>query len=612
MRGQKNLPQVRIPTASQSLAFASSILVPLSALAEEVAKADTDSKLSSSMTMDDGMRNGLFVLGASGVFVLLFKGLIAGGGLYYLNSLREESNQKNSLQRALDEFLGETDEPEEFLTIERLNDKLESYEYSFNKASVSKTAALRPQVLKALQRRFGIDLASFDLDSETIDKIKQAAEKYSNKDYDLKKKLGEALAEARADVLKIKKDGSPNFGSITDRFFGNKFAKAQALQRKRFDGETEFLSALSDALPASNASALAETFKPSFLGDDTRLGVGSLDAISALQEASTHTQSNAKHVWALEFFGDVQASQVKNLRKEVTAVIRSANVSRGDEVVLVLNTGGGTVVGYGLAGAQLDRIKKAGLRLTVCVEQIAASGGYLMGCVAHELVASPFAVLGSVGVITEIPNAYERLKKEGLVFKTATAGKYKRTVTPTKKITPEDEKKLAEDLEKVLVLFKSWVTKNRPTLDIEKIATGETWFGPDALEMKLVDRLATLDDVLLEHIDNGAEVFSVKAEKPRKAGPAFLKPKGFLDVLKRYSSSNDALSLFSRMLSSSKAPYDGQGDWLQSQDVIPRFTETDSHMLGYQAMMKKPEGSAEPRLYWEDGNDRMDQTWNGF
>ena len=160
--------------------------------------------------------------------------------------------------------------------------------------------------------------------------------------------------------------------------------------------------------------------------------------------------------------------------------------------------------------------KAAGLHLTICVEQVAASGGYMMACVADHLVAAPFAVLGSIGVITEQPNVYERLQKEGIKFNTITAGKYKRTLTPTKKVEDADVRKLKQDIEQILKLFKGFVATNRPKLDIEAVATGETWFGPDALERQMVDELATVDDVLLRHVDAGAQVYGVTyAEKPK-------------------------------------------------------------------------------------------------
>merc|ERR1711937_214980 len=180
---------------------------------------------------------------------------------------------------------------------------------------------------------------------------------------------------------------------------------------------------------------------------------------------------------------------------EVMAVLQTADAEgRGDEVLLVL--------------------KKAGLPLTICVEQVAASGGYLMACVADKIIASPFAVLGSIGVISEIPNVYERLKDEGIKFQTVTAGKFKRTLTPTKKITKEDLAKSEEDIAEIFELFKGWVEQNRPQLDIDEVATGETWFGPAALEKGLCDEIKTVDDVILEHIDDNYNVYKVKYEPP--------------------------------------------------------------------------------------------------
>merc|ERR1712087_439016 len=176
--------------------------------------------------------------------------------------------------------------------------------------------------------------------------------------------------------------------------------------------------------------------------------------------------------------------------------------------------GGGTVTGYGLAAGQLARLKENGLKLTIAVEQVAASGGYMMSCVADRIVASPFAVIGSIGVISEIPNVYERLKEEGIQFQTVTAGKFKRTLTPTKKITKEDLQKSEEDIAEIFDLFKGWVEENRPQLNIDEVATGETWFGPAALEKGLCDEIKTVDDVLLDYIGNNYNVYQVKYDPP--------------------------------------------------------------------------------------------------
>jgi serine protease SohB len=188
-------------------------------------------------------------------------------------------------------------------------------------------------------------------------------------------------------------------------------------------------------------------------------------------------------------------------------------------VVLELDSGGGTVTGYGFAAAQLERLKAAGLPLTICVTEVAASGGYMMACTADRLVAGPLAILGSIGVITDIPNVYERLKKEGVVFNTVTAGKYKRQLTPTKQTTDKDLAKTKQDLEDILTLFKGFVKRNRPKLDIDDVATGEIWFGPDALEKKLCDELATVDEVLMGLVQDGHDVFQVTTSAAR---PTFI------------------------------------------------------------------------------------------
>jgi signal peptide peptidase SppA len=282
--------------------------------------------------------------------------------------------------------------------------------------------------------------------------------------------------------------------------------KVQKVQGKMLANELEFLESLSEILTASQAASLAAVLKPGD-GEVPNPGSGAVEVLSAAsaRERATHTPQT----YVLRFFGDVQASQVENLRQEITAVLQQADKERGDEVVLVLDTGGGTVVGYGLAQAQLLRLKSAGLKLTVVVEQVAASGGYLMACTADEILASPYALIGSIGVLGEIPNFYERAKQEGVTFSTITAGKYKRTLTPFKKLDPEDVKKVTQEIEEIFDIFKGTVSENRPGLDIEKVATGEVWLGRDALALGLVDGLTTTDDVLLERVKAGRDVLSV-------------------------------------------------------------------------------------------------------
>lgn len=205
-----------------------------------------------------------------------------------------------------------------------------------------------------------------------------------------------------------------------------------------------------------------------------------------------------KSVFVLDFDGDIKASAVAHLREEISVIISSAKA--GDEVVIRLESGGGQVNAYGLAAAQLVRIKDAGLILTVCVDKISASGGYMMACVADKIIASDFAVIGSVGVVSQLPNFHELLKKHNIGYEMFTAGEYKRTVTIFGENDDEDRVKHQADIERIHELFKTFVKKHRPKLDVEKIATGEIWFGQDALDLGLIDEIGTSDGYVLELI----------------------------------------------------------------------------------------------------------------
>lgn len=201
----------------------------------------------------------------------------------------------------------------------------------------------------------------------------------------------------------------------------------------------------------------------------------------------------------------------------MNTIILGAKKSRGDSVIIRLNSGGGTVTGYGAAAAQIIRLKEAGIKVTVCVDEVAASGGYMMACVADTIVASPFSMLGSVGVVTTIPNFSERLTREGVTVEDVTAGQYKRTMTPYKKSTKEDREKMQQDVNDILKLFKGFIGQHRPSLNLERIATGEVWTGPDAFKLGLCDRLATFEEVMMELRASGADIFLVECKV--KAGP---------------------------------------------------------------------------------------------
>uniref|UniRef100_A6VW04 Peptidase S49 domain protein n=1 Tax=Marinomonas sp. (strain MWYL1) TaxID=400668 RepID=A6VW04_MARMS len=219
-----------------------------------------------------------------------------------------------------------------------------------------------------------------------------------------------------------------------------------------------------------------------------------------------------KRLYVLDFDGDIKASAVETMRKEITAILSVAKPQ--DEVVVRLESGGGVVHGYGLAASQLQRIREANIPLTICVDKVAASGGYMMACVADKIIAAPFAILGSIGVVAQVPNLHRLLDKSLIDVELHTAGKYKRTLTMLGENTDEGREKFKQDLEDTHGLFKRFVSSQRPQLDIEDIATGDTWYGSEAIENKLIDVVMTSDAYLVSHYEN-AEVIQVTYKQPK-------------------------------------------------------------------------------------------------
>jgi serine protease SohB len=214
------------------------------------------------------------------------------------------------------------------------------------------------------------------------------------------------------------------------------------------------------------------------------------------EKARAKEESKKPRVFVLDFKGDLRASATASLREEVSAILRVARA--GDRVLIRLENSGGTVHEHGLAASQLLRLKRAGLTLLVAVDKVAASGGYLMACVADRLIAAPFAIIGSIGVLAQLPNFHRLLEEKGVDFEQVMAGRYKRTLTVFGKNTDEGRAKLQQEVEDIHELFKSQIREYRPQVDVEQVATGEHWYGVRALERKLVDELQTSDDFLLE------------------------------------------------------------------------------------------------------------------
>jgi serine protease SohB len=241
------------------------------------------------------------------------------------------------------------------------------------------------------------------------------------------------------------------------------------------------------------------------------------------KEAKTDS-SKRRVTYVLNFEGDIKASAVDNLREEISALLTIAKPK--DEVVVILESGGGTVTGYGLAASQLQRIRDKKIRVTVCVDEVAASGGYLMACVANQILAAPFAIIGSIGVLVQQPNLHRFLKKHNIDYEMLTSGEYKRTISLLGENTDKGRKKCLEELEEVHQAFKQYIASYRPYVDVDAIGTGEHWLAKKAMELRLIDGLMTSDDYLMKSCED-SDVYELTFE--RKKTLADKLPKFFSD-----------------------------------------------------------------------------------
>ena len=230
--------------------------------------------------------------------------------------------------------------------------------------------------------------------------------------------------------------------------------------------------------------------------------------LSAKKEAKQTEDEIKKRVYVVNFNGDIRASATENLRQEITAILSIVNKEK-DEVVVNLESPGGMVHGYGLASSQLARLREHQIPLTICVDKVAASGGYMMACLADTIIAAPFAIIGSIGVVAQIPNFHRLLEKWDIDFEVLTAGEYKRTMTVMGENTEAGRQKFVAELEDTHTLFKEFVKEYRPSIDIQKVATGEHWYGKRAVDLGLVDKIMTSDEYLL-NASKTADIFAVR------------------------------------------------------------------------------------------------------
>jgi len=281
----------------------------------------------------------------------------------------------------------------------------------------------------------------------------------------------------------------------------------------------ESMDDLRDSLQQSlmNPALLKQSLKAKKSTEKAQLKAEKKSAKSAAKQRgkgqTVVDEPRTKAVYVLDFHGDIRASAVANLRREITTILTAATME--DEVVLKLESGGGMVTSYGLAASQLDRLRQKDIPLTICVDKVAASGGYMMACVANKILAAPFAVVGSIGVVAQMPNFHRLLKEHNIDVELLTAGKYKRTLTIFGQNTDEGREKFIEDIEQIHSQFKDYVQERRPSLDIEETATGEIWSGQMAKDKHLIDGIMTSDEYLLAACDD-SDVYEVKYKQKKQ------------------------------------------------------------------------------------------------
>lgn len=232
------------------------------------------------------------------------------------------------------------------------------------------------------------------------------------------------------------------------------------------------------------------------------------------RKAEKKEARDKKRIFVLDFVGDIRASHLENLREEITSLLTIARPGQ-DEVVLRLESPGGMVHSYGLAAAQLVRLRSAGIELTVCVDKVAASGGYMMACTGSRILAAPFAIIGSIGVIAQVPNFHRLLKKHDVDYEEITAGEFKRTVSLLGEITDKGKRKFLEQIEDTHGLFKNFVSTYRPKLNLHEVATGEYWFGQRAKDLLLVDEIISSDDYLFRQRDE-TDIYKIEIQARKK------------------------------------------------------------------------------------------------
>ncbi len=196
---------------------------------------------------------------------------------------------------------------------------------------------------------------------------------------------------------------------------------------------------------------------------------------------------------------DLNASGDQRLSEAIDEVL--VNRDHFEEAVVIIDSPGGTTHGYGHAYALLERLSASGLKVTACIDRIGASGGYLMALPADRILAGPFAIVGSVGVVAGIPNVKRLLEEKGVSYRLFVAGDKKRVVHFADDDGPEVREYMDEKLAGIHTQFLQAVEKHRgDRVKLDEVRSGDHWSAEESVEkgLGLVDELQTSAEYLLE------------------------------------------------------------------------------------------------------------------
>jgi serine protease SohB len=370
---------------------------------------------------------------------------------------------------------------------------------------------------QARRKRLGTAWLGFleTLDANKRDDCADALSVFQDKEISRHEQLKNAMESWRNDVASKHPSAEQKDPPFYQRWFQSKTPEQNttAILAKQLKNESELMRKLQ--LLGIDVSV---QFNSVLKGSTSAMDLATTTTVEKGDDTGGSQQENGKAtIFVLDFKGDTAPTQVQAMKEEITAILTLP--TKPDEVILRLYSGGGSAYGYGLAATELKRLQRENIALTVCVDEVAASGGYMMACVADHVVASPWSILGSVGVISGMPNAAERLDREGLKFYKMTAGKHKNNIDPFTAPTAEGLKQHQIDLERVLHLFKKHVEGargERLKRPIEEIANGDVWQGIDALEVGLVDELMTSEELIGKKIAQGSDLWTLKKMTPKK------------------------------------------------------------------------------------------------